>query len=433
MNLKNKSRYGKAAVALLTGGVLLCGSSAYVFAMPSVTVTGKLETGKVEINLSQYQSSQDGTLVACDGNVIEDILPGQVISRTERITNSGADCYIRLKQTMDVEGVLDTAYESDGWVQGSDGYLYKKEQVSEKDSVDLPMVMTANKDMAEEMQGATVHQNIRVEAIQAANFSPDFDSADPWGDVQIIDAVAEDGYESAVAGSQKLSVTYQGDAKELVTNADDAFGNFETLMPGGTYTDSLLLKNNSDNPAELYFNSNVDTSKGDARLYEALHLTIVFHTADGDMLLHDGSLQDASVATMKLATLPAGAEGELIYTIDFPAEYDNAYSMMYGEIEWIFSTNENIIDVPDKTPDATPEQPEPNDKTTDEVTPKENPSEPSKGDMSDEVDEAQTGDNAIPGALLGVSGLACIIAGVVCKKKGKKDKKESGIDGKENH
>lgn len=433
MNLKHKNRYGKAAVALLTGGILLCGSSAYVFAMPRVTVNGKLETGKVDIALSQYQSSEDGALVACDGGVIEDILPGQVISRTERITNSGANCYIRVKQTMDVDGVLNTAYKSDGWVQGNDGYIYKKEQVSERESVDLPMVMTANKDMTEELQGTTVHQSIRAEAIQAANFTPDFDSTDPWGGVQIIDAVAEDGYESEVAGSQKLSVTYQGDAKELVANADDVFGNFETLMPGGTYTDSLLLKNNSDNPADMYFNSNIDTTKGDARLYEALHLTIVFHTADGDMLLHDGSLQDASMAIMKLATLPAGTEGELIYTIDFPAEYDNAYSMMYGEIEWIFSTNENIIEVPDKTPDATPEQTGQNDKTADEVKPKENPSEPSSGDMDGEVDEAQTGENVIPGALLGISGLACIIAGIACKKKGKKDEKESGIDGKESH
>lgn len=348
--IRRKINCKTIAILFLVCAIVLFGSSGVIYARSSVSITNDFATGLVNISLTQYDTLDENGMPVMELIEFENILPGQTFYRTERIQNLAADCYIRLTQDFNGMDVFELSMTGENWTAGADGYMYYTEVLKSSNFAELNMEFYFDKNAGNEHEGSKYHQNIRVEAIQAANFTPDFGSERPWGDVEIIDAIYETGYDAGEIGSQTLKVVYQGDMSSLITDVDDAFKNFATLMPGDKYSDCLKINNNSENAIKVYFKSTVN---GDSPLHDALILSIYCQNEDGTKeVVFEGPLSKSAIETRELMQISSNKSLNLEFSLTFPEKYDNSYSLMKGDITWILSTEE-IIDDSVKTGDDT--------------------------------------------------------------------------------
>lgn len=338
--MKKKSNKYKKIIASLSAASLACFcSGAVVFAKTaSTTVTNHFATGIVDIDLNEYTKSEDKEETYKD---LENILPGQNISKIPRISNLGNDCYIRAKYTTETEmfSVDDIYGIGEDWVKAEDGYWYYKNIVQTGESVDA----FEGVKIPDEFEDQTIDRNINldvvVEAVQAKNFSPDFSSDSPWGDVEIQECIKDDYDISAMTDAQKngkLTVTYKGNTQDLVSDPKDFFENFPTMMPGDSYSDTVKLKNNNDKEIQLYFKA--DTADSD--LAKNIHLKVTSKVNDTEKTVFDGTLDDTQYTENQLlGTLKSGSEDDLEFEISVPSELDNDYAAELDNVKWTFSAD----------------------------------------------------------------------------------------------
>lgn len=138
-------------------------------------------------------------------------------------------------------------------------------------------------------------------------------------------------------GMQSLKVEYQGEAEHLFTDPNDFFQNFPTLLPGDSYTDSAMLKNDSDRDIKLYFHTDADDASD---LLDRMRLTIDCTLNGKKDRIYDGSLRAERLNEEQLlGTIPAGTQGSLDFTVYVPEELDNDYTLLDSQVVWIFSTD----------------------------------------------------------------------------------------------
>ena len=190
------------------------------------------------------------------------VLPGDLISKIPTVTNKGEPCWLRAKiaygNTSDtLDGFSDDNISgiTEDWVKIGEYYYYKN-ILDKGETVDIFTGVTIPSTWTEEHADQSLAVGIVAEAIQAANYKPDFESMSPWGNEEIQLAVAEsDGEETERLENVKLSVQFNGDAHKLVAAPSDFFQNFSVAMPGDVFTDSVELSNTTDRDAELFFNT----------------------------------------------------------------------------------------------------------------------------------------------------------------------------------
>ena len=326
---------GLGVVAGLIGGL---------YAKSQTSVTNYIETGIVDIQLQEYQL-QEGKEVLWQGTPI--VLPGMEISKIPRITNHGNDCYIRAKLTF--TGTYQNAELEEGiygqsnqWVHAQDGYYYYREVLASTKCVDLFEGIKIPEDFPQE-EGKNFGLQIDVDAVQSANFQPDYSQVSPWGDVEILDCGKEGLYDLTLlkqADQAEFAVVYEGETSRLFTNGIDFFHNFPALLPGDTYTDTALLQNISDKPVKLYFHTE---QMEDSSLLDKLQLTISFSGKEKRQI-YQGSLCGTEISQeFLLTTIPAGESRELVFTLEVPAELNNEYSISKALVKWVFAADQESI------------------------------------------------------------------------------------------
>lgn len=326
--MKEKKRVLFAA-CLLT--VLLFGILT-IQAMTETRVTNPVHTGVVDIDLSEYQVNEKGEEELWQDNPT--VLPGMTISKIPRISNLGYDCYVRAKMDFDIEG-MDQSYQElgEGWFLGEDGYYYCKKILHHGDSTDIFQSIKIPEDFPQELEETQFHLDIKADAIQSKNFTPDFESKQPWGTVEIQDCQETVPYEiNTVTRKDALQVVYQGESKKLFADPDNFFVNFSDVMPGDTYQDQAMIKNDSKQKIKLYF---AQETNPDSELLKRIRLTIKLDEQE----LFQGTMAEA-IERKEIAELTSGEEKQLSYTVDVPKELDNDYTLEDEEIVWIFSTEE---------------------------------------------------------------------------------------------
>lgn len=317
------------AACLLT--VLLFGILT-IQAMTEIRVTNPVHTGVVDIDLSEYQINEKGEEELWQDNPT--VLPGMTISKIPRINNLGYDCYVRAKMEFDIEG-MDQSYQELGsdWFLGKDGYYYCKKILQHGESTDIFQSIKIPEDFPQEMEEKQFHLDIKADAIQSENFTPDFEAEQPWGKVEIQDCKETGPYEvNTVKKTDALSVVYKGDSKKLFADPDNFFINFSDIMPGDIYHDQAVIKNSSNKKIKLYF---AQETNSDSDLLKRITLKIKL---DDQELFH-GTMAEA-IDRKQIAELKAGEEQRLSYTVEVPKELDNNYTLEDEEIVWIFSTEE---------------------------------------------------------------------------------------------
>lgn len=326
--------------ALVCLGLILGISGSSIYAFTEVSVVNNFSTGIVDIELDEY-TIEDGKEKKWE-NIIKDVLPGDDIYKIPRISNHGNDCYVRAYVHF-VDTPLDVTClkgMSDNWILAEDGYFYYKEILETGKSVDLFQGIKIPVDLTESAAESLFTIKVDVDAIQSNNFDPDYDSSNPWGEVQILECEKEGMYDINTfkkPDNKKFSITYEGDSNKLIKNEDDFFMNFPVLLPGDTYTDTLLFTNDSNRKVNLYFRT---ASPEGTDLLNKVTLKITKQIGDNKEVIYDGDLRATKLyENMLLAVIDKGKSGSLTYEIHVPEELQNPYSIMEDYVMWVFATD----------------------------------------------------------------------------------------------
>lgn len=298
-------------------------------------VTNHVSIGDINVRLSEYGLDDDGNETAYRNNRM--VLPGERVDQIVRITNLANTAWIRMKleYTSD-DGIKDLSDDmvvlaSDEWIRAGDCWYWPK-PMEKDESEDFIRQVMIPPEWDETYAGKEFAIVVTAEAVQAVNFTPDFEALDPWFGT-VIETCTHTVYKEPEAEAGKaFSVVFENGAEGLVRTGDDFFSNWSALMPGDVVSDTVQLKNSYHRPVTMYFRSE---TLSDNALAKALRLKI---TA-GDKTVYDGTLDGAVAEQVELARLASGQEAELVYTLTVPAELDNRYAMASAKTKWIFSAN----------------------------------------------------------------------------------------------
>lgn len=338
----------KRSFKLLLAGVTVAGSialctAAYGKFSDSVTVTNHISTGDVNISLKELEK-KDGREMAYQDRRI--ILPGDEISKIPRITNQSEPCWVRVKisYTDDLEGMeglndSNLKGMSPRWIRKGE-YFYYTRKLEQGESADVFTSVAVPDQWNEAYHDKSFGITIVADAIQAANFAPDFSAMSPWGNQKIQRCVHDtDGLVVQKKNPVNLKVEFEGNAHKLIAAPEDFFAGFSTAMPGDVFQDSVEISNTTENTAEIFFRTSPECkSVKDQEFLKKLKLVIAM---DGKKL-YSGNLLAASLnKAVSLGAFSSGKGGKMQFQITVPAELDNAYALRETDVKWIFSVEED--------------------------------------------------------------------------------------------
>lgn len=336
----------RKSVKIITGFLLTAIlSAAAVFASFSdrLDVVNHISVGDVSISISEYARKGKGEVKYTQPS---EVVPGQTISKIPRIKNNALPCWIRARITYAGEnGKLERLKDeniggiSGEWVKRGEYYYYTK-VLKKQESTDLFQNISIPDTWTEEHAKQKIAVDIQADAIQAANFKPDFSAMSPWGNQVIQKCVHEqDGTLTCKKGNTKLSVEFNGKAHKLIAVPDDFFTNLESAMPGDILKDAVQIANTTDQEAELFFQTNTD-----GRSEEQMNMLkkVRFEISQNKKILYKGTLDAAELAKARsLGKFKSGQKGRLEFQLEIPREWDNAYALKKTDITWIFAVKEN--------------------------------------------------------------------------------------------
>lgn len=311
-----------------------------------LSVTNKISMGDVNIAVSEYARKGKGEVKYQEPATI---LPGETISKIPRITNKALPCWIRARitytgATENLEGLKEELISgiSKDWVKRGEYYYYTK-VLKKQESTDLFQSIMIPASWTEEHEAQKLTLDIQTDAIQAANFKPDFDAMSPWGNQKILKCIHEEnGTMTCKKGEKKLSVEFNGNAHKLIAVPDDFFTNLETAMPGDALHDTVAISNTTENDAEIFFRI---SAKGRSAQKLKMLKGIRFQIAAGSKTLYKGTLDAAKLnKNQSLGIFKPGQKEQLEFSLEIPKEWGNSYALQKTDVTWIFSVNENARD-----------------------------------------------------------------------------------------
>lgn len=304
-------------------------------------VHNRIETGDINIALKQY--NPEGTIfkggqVWTPGDKLEDVIC---------IENQAKECWVRMSVKHD--DVISLNGISEQWVF-REPYWYYSKTLREGEKIIFSNELLFSEEVTEAVSGKVDSMEVTVEAIQAANFVPDFQGESPWGDqeAELCVHVKEDIELDKTRKYQELLLQMEGEAGKLIAAPDDFFTNLSELMPGDTQSDEITVYNVFNRDAELFFRTEdtEDMTEEQKELLEKLWLTIY----NNNKLIYKGDLRSQELnREISLGTWKSGEKGKLKYTISMPAELKNEFAVRDAGIRWIFRTV--IEEEPPKTGD----------------------------------------------------------------------------------
>ncbi len=184
--MKNVNRKSKYYLLILS--LFMISSGVFAYKNTSNYSINSISLDTVEISLDRYKEI-GGYLQKYEEENIS-TLPGATVSFIPKITNMGAECWIRAKVGLNstlkdnwfgyesLEGI------STNWVY-KDGYYYLMKPLGEYENVDFCKNVIVPSGLGKEIENSSYYLDIQVDAIQKKNFNPNFDKDNPWGTVEV--------------------------------------------------------------------------------------------------------------------------------------------------------------------------------------------------------------------------------------------------------
>lgn len=316
-------------------------SGAYAVFSDSVTVKNHIATGDINISLKEYQKKNGKEIFY--RNPIE-VLPGDFISKIPRITNQGMPCWIRTKisfqnnlEMKDGFGEKNIEGISRDWKKKGEYYYYTK-PLKKGESVDFFTGVSVPFFWTEDYSGQKLRIGIQADAIQAANFHPDFQEMSPWGNQIVEKCIHEtNGKTDCKLEDVELSVKFHGDAQKLLAVPADFFRNFGAILPGDTKKDEISISNTDKNAVEIFFRTEIQNqTKEQKELLEKLAFTVSMNGKK----FYTGNLKSSSLErSVLLGKFEPQTEGKLTFSITAPPNLKNSYALRDASVNWIFTVN----------------------------------------------------------------------------------------------
>lgn len=294
-------------------------------------VINSISIGDISISLDEFELDSDGNLIPYQDN--KTVLPGQMVDKIVQITNQANRAWIRAKieYTSDdgIQGMSDdmVTMSEKTWKKVGDYYYFT--EPLDRDTIEFIRAVRIPPEWDETYSDKSFTVMITVDAVQEANFTPDFTSDSPWFGT-VIETCVHSTYDTMHVEEQNFSITFESGAEGLVKVGDDFFSNFGNLMPGDVVSDTVSLHSSYNRPVSIYFRT--DTIAAD----ELLH-AVEIEIKNSKKLIYSGTLDGAIKENVQLALLKNGEYAELSYTLRVPASLDNRYALSQTKTEWIFS------------------------------------------------------------------------------------------------
>lgn len=328
----------KCISALFFAAMVTLTSVVGVAAKTSTVVDNTFQTGGVHISLESDKTDKSH------------LLPGQTVMHTQSVINDGADCYIRAKLQCDKNNIIDNINMCSDWALYDDGYYYYKPMVENKSKTDIYDSFVVSPDVSNDLKNSDVTLCVDVDAIQSANFSPDYDAKYPWGTVDVRACNDTGKYSiSSVESVSPFVITYSDNARDLAVNASDFFVNFNALMPGDIYTDSITFVNNSNHEVVIDFKQD--------NTNDSLLNKIDLKITNRDKTIFTGKL--GTGADFSILKVPVNSNQTVDFEVSVPKDMNNDFAFKNGMVKWYFTAGDYInTATPDTSePDVTVNRP----------------------------------------------------------------------------
>ena len=193
--MKNVNKKTKIIIICVSLVAIICIAGIFAYFTDTVTVKNNIRMGIVDINLKEYSIDKNGNKVEWQN--IEEVLPGETISKIPEITcvKGSANCYIRAKVEFEAKdenlmkhekmlSIDNVNVDTNKWYYcEEDGYFYYKEIMTDSsESATLFTEVNIPSEWNNEWAFQEFAINVTAEAIQSKNFTPDFsnNSTNPW-------------------------------------------------------------------------------------------------------------------------------------------------------------------------------------------------------------------------------------------------------------
>lgn len=329
-----------AAAVLLSAGAM----SVYAGYKSRLVVKNTISTGTVGISLIEFEKDENGKLIEYKND--KEILPAQTVSKIPRIICTEKPCYVRVKATWHTENVKDdgevfTLTEKDfhgmssDWIKAGDYYYYTR-SLKKGDYVDFFESITFPEEFTENASGQKLIMDIEADAVQRRNFTPDFDSNDPWHGISVLKSVKErNGAVTESICGKSMKITFEGTSGKLVSNTDNFFEAFGEMMPGDERSGTVIIKNTTVDTQDISFSMEVKKEETVGDLLPFIALTL---KNDGTVI-YEGTIAEAAKAgKINLGRYKKGEKGKLDFVLKAASDIDNNLALAEGQINWIFQS-----------------------------------------------------------------------------------------------
>lgn len=314
-----------------------------------VDVVNNVSVDDINIHLAEYELNREGKEQPFTQGQI--VIPGQTVSKIVRVYNIARSAWIRIKPEYwfedGMEGVDESMFRfaNDDWVKRGE-YYYCTRPIPTGETVDFIKEVVVPHTWDSTYANKNFKLIFTADAVQSENFTPDFESEDPWFGTPI-EICIHTHYDEPeeMETSSIFGVEFRGGAEGLVRLGNDWFQTWEKLMPGDVKSNTATIKNNYKKPVEIFFYTE-NIVKGDDPLLEKLRLVI----RDGDRILFDDTL-DKELKRISLGVFNQGEGTTITYTLYVPPELNNFYALMKTKTKWIFECR--LIEDDVKTGDLT--------------------------------------------------------------------------------
>lgn len=348
-------RHKKLCIIIGIAVLTLVGAGIWALAAAETSVINNLSTSVVDIGLENYKYVDGREVPFTEEDKKVMVMPGMRVSQIPKITNKAEECYIRAGIVIDgkeeVEYPLsldDISGFDEKWVKKEDYYYYKDTLKTDEctflfDTITIPSEWGTKYDDNGVKDYYTLNDwdiTVRVDAIQAANFIPDFNSDTPWGedgkDYAIQKCIQDEGYEFNTyqkTEPPEFTVVYEDESEKLISNSDNFFVGIPRLMPGDKQEGTFTMENKDGELTQtFYFKTEIIEEQ------DILEQIILCIETEGKTI-YEGSLNSRKLQDyINLCSLERGENQEVRFSLAVPKELDNKFTLNNCKVKWLFKT-----------------------------------------------------------------------------------------------
>lgn len=142
---------------------------------------------------------------------------------------------------------------------------------------------------------------------------------------------------TTVLADEKYMLTFEGKDK-LYTSHENFFETFGTVLPGGSYEETISISNESNATCHFFFKSeNIALSEQENSLLEKINLIVKRNANEEEIIIYEGNLAYHSENYEPLMNLTGFEKGEFIFTINISETIDNEAALKKIRTKWWFA------------------------------------------------------------------------------------------------